>query len=321
MLEVPRWLIAIVAISFATFHAVLGALSWESYTNPSLLWISIAVYLVAVTLTVCLVEGLKMGWPLGLFSFTCAIATALIANAGMRPGLVGTYASWYVGGMGVLLAIAAARSQTIVAWLGSVAITAIVIQSGGVPAIGTAGIVGMVVLVAAGQATSRALSTANNQIETYRAKQTESASALAASEAASEVRKTRLQGVLHRALPALSYIQSSRGRLTAEQKRNAKNLEATLRDEIRGRNLINEEIVKQVAAARARGIEVLLLDEGGLDKSPSEERNEILQKISEAISKVESGKITIRSPKGEKWKVTLVASQSGKTSPDLWLKY
>jgi hypothetical protein len=109
--------------------------------------------------------------------------------------------------------------------------------------------------------------------------------------------------------------------LTDSQKQNAKNLEARLRDEIRGRNLISPEIVEAVSNARARGVEVLLFDEGGTDNLSETERADILTRVVEELLTVTSGKVIVRAPKGESWKVTFVASQRGKNTPDIWLKF
>ena len=97
-------------------------------------------------------------------------------------------------------------------------------------------------------------------------------------------------------------------------------LEAQLRDEIRGRGLMNDEIRYAVRAARIRGAEVVILDEGGLEELTFEERDQILAKAAAAISNISSGRVTLRSPKGEAWKMTVVATRPGVATPDLWLK-
>jgi hypothetical protein len=98
-------------------------------------------------------------------------------------------------------------------------------------------------------------------------------------------------------------------------------LEARLRDDIRGRDLVNEEVRLATRNARERGVEVVLLDEGGLTNISQIELNNILGKVSGAINSVAAGKIVVRSPRGESWLVTVIATRSGTEAPDLWLKF
>lgn len=321
MLNAPRWLMALVSIAFATYHALLGALSWRGYDNDWWLALSIVVYLVSVWLAVSLRRGLAMGPTVGVLAGIGAVLTTVLANLGIAEGQTGTYASWYVGGMGVLLGITSVRGQVRIAWLSGAIVATLLVQKAGFGAIGASGLVGMVVLIAAGQATAKALTRADREVEELQRNEQVSKSALVSSEAASLERRERLRKVLTRALPALSYISSNKGQLSSAEKERLLVLEAELRDEIRGRNLINAEVQKAAADARARGIEVLLLDEGGLDEADEILRETVLSRVAAAIETVSAGKVVVRAPKGEAWLVTLVATRRGTSAPDLWLKF
>jgi hypothetical protein len=321
MFSVPRWLLTVVATSFALFHAVLGAVAWRGYDNVFYLALSIAIYLVSMAIAVSFREGLTMGPLIGSISGVGAVATSLIANLGIGDGQTGTYASWYVGGMGVLLGVVAIRGEATLAWFSAILVSVIVIQAGGFAAFGNAGVVGMVVLIAAGQGTARALARTDREIEVLQRDSISAQDSIARSEAAGLERKSRLQNVLTRALPALSYISTTHGELTEEQKLRAMQLEAALRDEIRGRKLVNETVKLATASARERGVQVVLMDEGGLDDSSEESRELILAKVAKAIDSVASGKVVVRSPKGESWLLTVTATRPGTNAPDLWLKF
>lgn len=320
MINLQRIAVTTVAIMFAVFHAVLGALSWTQYNDVLLLVASIAIYLVTITLAVVLRTGLEMGWLLATVSVIGAVATAVTANAGIGEGQTGTYASWYVGGMGVLLGVVAVRGQAIFAWLGSLLVTLVVVQAAGLGGILTAGVIGMVVLIAAGQGTARALRRAGREL--YELQESEKASQIAISSAESSARerRSRLQNVMELALPALSQISTKSGKLSAKEREALINLEANLRDEIRGRLLVSQEVRDAVTAARGRGIQVLLLDEGGLEALTESERVHVLRKIAAAINSVKEGKITVRSPRGESFVVTVVATRPGTSAPDLWMR-
>jgi hypothetical protein len=321
MLNSPRWLLALVSVSFATFHAVLGALSWKGYDDVWMLALSIAIYLTSVGLAVGLKPGLQMGPGAGAIAATGGVATSIVANLGITNGQTGTYASWYVGGMGVLFGIVAIRGQARLSWLAALLVTFIVIQEAGVGAIGPSGLVGMVVLIAAGQATARSLARADREVQQLQETEIQSRAAIVSAEAAGVERRERLQNVLTKALPALSYITSTKGRLTAEQREKLLRLEAGLRDDIRGRHLINDDVRAAAQAARERGVEVMLLDEGGLDQVSDPMRKLVLDKIVVALGSVTSGKIVVRSPKGENWLVTVAATRPGTNTPDLWLRF
>ena len=98
-------------------------------------------------------------------------------------------------------------------------------------------------------------------------------------------------------------------------------LEASLRDDIRGRTLLNQRLRTELTIARSRGIEAVILDEGGLLDLSEPEREEIRDKIADALSRISEGRVTIRAPKGEKWAATLVATRSGTQEPDVWLRF
>lgn len=321
MLNSPRWLLALVSVSFATFHAVLGALSWKGFDDVGMLAISIAIYLTAVGLAVGLKPGLQMGPGVGAIAASGGVATSIIANLGITAGQTGTYASWYVGGMGVLFGIVAVRGQARLSWLAALLVTFIVIQEAGVSAIGPSGLVGMVVLIAAGQATARSLARADREVQQLQETEIQSQAAIVSAEAAGVERRKRLQNVLTKALPALSYITSTKGQLTDEQKEKLLRLEASLRDDIRGRNLINDDVRAAAQEARERGVEVLLLDEGGLDEVTESVRKLVLDKVVVALGSVSNGKVVVRSPRGESWLVTVAATRPGTNAPDLWLRF
>lgn len=321
MLNSPRWLLALVSVSFALFHVVLGALSWGGYDNLVLLGLSICIYLLSIGLVVGLKVGLDMGVGLGIVGATGAVATSIVANLGITEGLTGTYASWYVGGMGVLLGIIAIRGQANLAWLAGLVVAAVVVVEAGFGAIGSSGLVGMVVLIAAGQATARSVAKADLEVEELQKAEIQTEAEIISSAAAGRERRERLQRVLDRALPELSLITALKGILSAEQQQKLLQLEASLRDDIRGRKLINEDVQTAAQAARERGVQVLLLDEGGLDQVNDSMRKVVLDKVVVAINSVTAGKVVIRSPKGEKWLVTVAASRPGTNAPDLWLKF
>jgi hypothetical protein len=108
--------------------------------------------------------------------------------------------------------------------------------------------------------------------------------------------------------------------LDEESKKEAKLLEAQLRDSIRGRELIDSKLQEAIRSARVRGVEVVVLDEGGMESLAENSKSEIRQKFATELDQVSSGRVTIRAPRGGKTHATFVASRPGTATPDVFLK-
>jgi len=321
MLRTPRWLLALVSISFGAWHTIIGALAWESYQNHWLLVLAIAIFLCTLIISVAASTGLFIGSSYGTVVALGAVATVLVASAGIRFDHGDPYATWYVGGMGVLLGVLAARGQAGLAWLAAIVVVVAVYLEGGLSELGEVGLEGMLILIAAGQATSRSVIRADREVEELQKAEILTQAAIISAKVSGAERRQRLQQVLKEALPALSSIAASDWSVEDRGRTELMQLEARLRDDIRGRDLVNEEVRLATRNARERGVEVVLLDEGGLTNLSQIELNNILGKVSGAINSVTAGKIVVRSPRGESWLVTVIATRSGTEAPDLWLKF
>ena len=321
MLKAPRWLLATVSILFGLYHSILGIAAWRSYENYLFFGLSIAIYLGSLVISVSASPGLAIGRLYGFVVALGAVTTVVVAHMGLRPGHSDPYSTWYVGGMSALLGVLAARGQGLFAWLAAASVAWLVYLEDGVAGLGEVGIEGMAILVAAASATAFALKRADREVLELQKTEMAAEEAIIRSEAAAQERRLRLQNVLERALPALSFIAANRDQLNATEQEKLLQLEASLRDDIRGKSLLNANVRKAVAAARARGVEVQILDEGGLSQLSQAQLDPILERVAKAIDSVASGKVVVRSPRGEKWVVTLMATRPGTQAPDLWLKF
>jgi hypothetical protein len=117
---------------------------------------------------------------------------------------------------------------------------------------------------------------------------------------------------MHRlAAPTLQQIAMRGGHLTKDERQECRIVEATVRDEIRGRTLLNDNVRQEIIAARRRGTEVILLDDGDIDNLPPKELNRVLRILSEAIRDIRTEKLLVRSvPENHKIAVTVVALSS-----------
>ena len=321
MLKAPRWLLATISILFGVYHSILGVAAWRSFDNLLALGASVAIYLGALVVSVAASPGLAIGRVYGSLVAVGAVSTVVVSHMGLHPGHSDPYSTWYVGGMSALLGVLAARGQSLLAWVAAGSVAWLVYLEDGVAGLGEVGIEGMAILIAAASATAFALKRADREVLELQEAEMAAEEAIVRAEAAGQERRVRLQNVLERALPALSYISANSGKLTPIEQEKLLQLEASLRDDIRGKSLLNASVRKSVAAARARGVEVLILDEGGLSEVPEAQLTQMLERVAKAIDSVVSGKVVIRSPRGEKWVVTVMATRPGTQAPDLWLKF
>jgi hypothetical protein len=320
MIKVPTWVLSVFGLLFGLFHAVLGLIWIGSNGRPDLVLVALVLYIVVLVPSVIFMGSRAMPKAQAWINVIVCAVIPLAINRQLDPMHLGDYATWYVLGVGTILGATAVRGQRALAWSGLLVLIAEIAMWGGVESLASTGLPGVLSLLVTGHAASigveRALRAARelNQMTAATAAET------AAVEAAASVRSTLLEKTLRTALPALNLIAALGGNLNDSQRREALLLEAGLRDEIRGAQLLNEKMRGAIKAARERGVEVLVLDEGGLEGLTASEIEELLNRTADAFEKVCSGRLTIRSPKGADWRITVAAVRPGSAQPDLWLK-
>jgi len=140
-----------------------------------------------------------------------------------------------------------------------------------------------------------------------------SASAAAAN-AAHEIRVLRATELASTAVPLLDQIARSTS-FTAADRTAFSQVEAHLRDGVRGRSLLLPAVMTAATAARERGIEVTLLDDRG---SPLPSQRAMLQigdRIATALDAITEGAVTVRLlPPGRDIAVTVVTRKGEATA-------
>ena len=113
----------------------------------------------------------------------------------------------------------------------------------------------------------------------------------------------------------LQRIALSGGDLTEEERQECFALEGALRDEIRGRRLLNDAVREQIMIARRGGSSVQLLDEGGLDDLDEPALERVLNRLAEVLTGVQTDRLIIRAvPAGSDTAVTVVGLRTGGSS-------
>jgi uncharacterized membrane protein len=320
MIRVSRGAISLIAGLFGLYYAVLGAFWVAKYQEPIVGVLAILLYSAAMLVTVGLYKGVRMPVIQAFINLSVAVYPPLLVNPIIQGENHNTFATWYIGALGALLAATAVRGHRAIAWIAAATVAVEVVVWGGAEAVYDLGLVGMLLLVAAGQAISLGLDRASLEAKTLSDQALADAAATAATSVQRLERKERAQRALESSLPMLQRIVVSGGSLTENERVEARLAEASLRDEIRGRELVNERVREAVRLARIRGVEVVMLDEGGLDSADSELRANILDDVAATLDGLSFGKVTVRAPANEAWMVTIAATAPGSAGPVLWLK-
>ncbi len=322
LVRVSREAITFVALSFGLFHAVIGVLFLDLFVDPTIPAMGIGVYLLALLSTVLLYKEVRLPWWHALYATLSAAALPMLTTPFIRERVFDSFATWYVGGAGVLLSAVIVRQRPYFAWAGALAVfTQTLVWANDAAVIGQGGLLGgMLILMAAGQAISLGVERNAAQAATFVAQATKERAESEAASARRKERRRRVSIALAKAEPILESVVSSKGKLSNELRDKAAEVELELRDIIHGRELVTKEVARAVADARARGILVALEDQGGLRALDDETRVRILKDAVAAIDSVQHGRIILRAPRKEDWALSVMVTESGESAPRLWLR-
>ncbi len=218
--------------------SVVAALAVLSERDPLDLWRVLTILGVIVICTLLMLEQLRMSGPGGYLNWNYNASNFILFAVALR-GRVG----WAWIGLALVAAITAVWSllATHALWQG------FYLMYGEVGAL----LAGTFFAVVMRTATTRVLSlqAVRRQLigEEYLRAETE------------RERAVQLSLVRQRVMPVLATIAT--GEVSAAQRQEHRLLEAVLRDEIRGARLTVEPLASAARAARARGIDVVLLDD------------------------------------------------------------
>lgn len=314
MIVIHRWVASLIPLFYAIYLTVQSMLL-PNFLGRKLELVALVIYLLAVLPSLVLYKGLRLPASQALYNLSAAImmpALVIWQRESINDNSVG---GWVVMGTAVVLTVTAVRQQRLLAVLGALSLAIQLLINYGPLAAVTGGLIGAVVLVLAGLGVSAGIQKANAEVDEYRMQEKTSRAQIAATTATRIERATRLQQVLGAAIPMLTEISNSKTVLTDERKKQAKLLELSLRDEIRGRNLLSQEMRFEISRLRNLGVDVAVLDEGGTDHLDAEQKAELLETVIASLQEITNGRVTIRSPRGESFALTVVATLSGEAAP------
>lgn len=321
MIPVSRAALAVFALAFALNHAALGMTWFGQYPNPVMASFAFAIYLVCVIPSIVLYKGLTLPMWQTAINLVAAAVVPWLCFSQLKVSdisLSGNYLVWFVGGIETLMAITVIRNRV---WLGWAGLAVLVLQAylwGGIAVIGPLGIVGAIVIVTAATAVSRGLQSTALEAQLLSQAANESAANTAKALASRAERKIRIEGALRAAQPVLQRIIDLNGKLSEADQYELQLTESALRDEVYGKNLMDDGVRIAARDARRRGVEVTIVDEGGMDEAATEVASGIRTSIAKAIESASAGTVAIRSPKGENFMVSVVVQRPEASGPDLW---
>lgn len=315
MITIPRYVIVALAAVFSGYHLLLALYSLAAAKTMAPYILAMILYGIATVISLWPSKTLRM--PLWMAAFNVAVCVAvplLVASQLNLHGSVGSdYSTWYPAAVGTLMVITSTRKQHFLAWIGVLSLAVHTVVWAGFGALATLGVVGSVVWVAVSHVLSHSLARIGKDAQQYVVAEREATEWQAAQEAHLFERQFRLRQTNRMALPMLRKIVSSNGDLTEAQRQECIYLEAAIRDEIRGRKLLNDRVRDQVMKARRRGSIVTLLDEGGIDELSDDDLERVLNGLADALKGSRTDRVVARTvPEGSEVAVTVV----GLTSPD-----
>lgn len=293
---VPRALIVTMAAIFSAYHVVLGLYTIDVPANPLPVLAAMALYAGATTVSLLPGQPERMPTAMAVANVLVSILMTVLITPQLDPAREGGlgYATWYVAAVGTLMTITSTRRRHLFAWIGVAALVVQTIIWGGPGLLLGIGVVGSVAWVAVSHILSHALLKASADAARFARAEREATDWQAAQEAHLYERQFRLGQTSTMAVPMLQIIERSKGELTDEQRLECLHLEGAIRDEIRGRRLLNDDVRREVMAARRRGVRVTLFDEGGLDELDDVSLNRALGTLAEAIRSTSATRVIAR---------------------------
>ncbi|KAA8882140.1 hypothetical protein F3087_39530 [Nocardia colli] len=301
-------MVTIIAVVLATDAAVVIRSVRKAELPITVALVAAAVIIAAATIVVVLDTGNPIHEYAAVFVASAGAIATLIANEHVTAELHAHTSVWTAYTAGSALAMLVLRGRNVLAWAGTAATWfAVVLAAGGEP---TAYVQAVVPLV--NVAIAAAFAAIMRSLRQLEIESTARAVKQARVDAQNAERKRQLNRLDRRARPMLERIAAAVP-FQADEREECRLLEAELRDELRAPQLSTPELLAAARGARQRGVEVMLLDDGGLETAPPLLCTRVRQVATLELDKVQDGHITVRVlPPARRYLATvLVDGQNG----------
>ena len=240
--------------------------------------------------------------------------TTYIAARDAGAGLTGSYTFWTAFPYALVLSMLILRGRPVFAWVGVGAIAVVVADAiqdsdiNGAAVVAALAPVGTVAAVTVFRLIMRPTMTS---LYALQEEATIRAAADATMRAQNEERDRQLERLDELARPMLDLIASGEV-LTFAQREECRLLEAELRDGLRAPQLASKELVAAARGARRRGVEVVLLDDGGFADATPQVHVTVLDYAAQALDAANVGSVTVRVlPVGRRYLASILVSEPG----------
>lgn len=295
-MSVRRWVVVSLAAAVVGYHVIVAIHSLAVILDQLPYLIAVGVFVVAATVSLLPWGGLRIPtWvALGNLLVSLVIPEVVSTQISAAAQVQIDHAAWYVGGIGILMVITSVRRHYVFAWLGIAALVAHTVLLGGSPSISPIAVGMSAAWVGIAHTVSVTLDRIEKDARGYALAERAAVLWRAEAEARVTERQERVRQTSRVASATLREIVSRRGRLSPELREECLLLEAMIRDEIRGRLLLNDSVRDAVMTARRAGASVLLLDEGGLDEVDASTLDRVHRGLSRAIASAQAQRVIVR---------------------------
>jgi len=304
---------------WAYYAASLALAVWTlpDDTRPALPVVALVLY-AAVCLAMTLDAGERLSLPVTLAGIAVGPVSVLLVAWQLVDG---GYTAWYVGAATAMLFLVSLRGRILLAWVGCAFFVAALLVWGATTSTGIADAAYTAArqsaILGIGTLTAWGLRRTVGRIRKLVAEASVRGAAEAAGLAAADERARRLADLRHTVVPLLERIASDEP-VTDDDRREFAAAEAELRDGLRARGLRQQRLVHAAREARARGVDVVLLDDSDPERVEPHDLDRFADIAVSAISTATDGRVTARLlPPGRESLGTVVADGSNYSRHDV----
>ena len=320
MLKLSRILISALGAAFGTLLTSFVVLHIHHFRNQQLVYAAIFSYLVVLFTTLFAFRSVRIPSWLAVVALAVTAWVPFVMNDEHVGPANGDWDTFWVTGNAILLSAIAVRGYQLLAALGGVGLLCLVIYFGGASFIPASGIVGAELLVGTSIAISIGLDRASTEIENVQSMTLAVEAGALAAQVARDEHARQVSRLKSEVTPTLNLIASGK-KLTKAQRQQIAELETQLRDEVAGGRLITNPMREAIDKARANGVEVEVLDQGGTVRVSDSELAELLSTVVIAIASANPGdRIRLSAPAEANYVLHLTKTRPGVVTPDLDLK-
>ncbi|GAA2749893.1 hypothetical protein [Amnibacterium kyonggiense] len=331
MIVVPRWFSAGLASAIAAYTAAFAVIWIATARSPLTNLIALGFF--GLAFGVSIVRIGRASLPATIVIVASGLLLPVLGSVGLDP-VHDSYSSgaWYVSGVACLVVVLLWRRRASAAWILMGGLLVHTYAWGGFDALNGFGVVAATLIIAVMAAGGWAVARTEHHLSSFSEAEREALEWEAAQDAYHAERQVRLATTARLASSMLHRIAAAKDGLTDADRFECRVLEQTIRDEIRGRRLLNDAVREQVVAHRRRGALVQVNDDGGIDDIPAAVLEPMLAQIAAALEGLSSDRIIIRTaPRDSDTAVTVVAMSTDPVAAalgvdddeeqvDLWLE-